>query len=78
MDDTLRRLGQHARQVLGDPATQEVLNMIEQQLTQSWKEAQESEVREEVWYTLQGHQRFVTTLKAFEDNYVYEQSLEEK
>lgn len=76
MDSETARLGQHAKQLVNDPNNAQVLNMIEQQLTQSWKNAQTTEDREEIWYTLKGHQRFIETLLTLEDNYDYELSQE--
>jgi hypothetical protein len=55
--------GQAAKQVLENPALQNALNVIENELVEHWKVCSSPELREEIWYTLKGHERFVSTLK---------------
>lgn len=50
--------GQHAENLLQDPLVVDALKSIEQVLQDSWKEAPSAEIREELWYTLKGMQRF--------------------
>jgi hypothetical protein len=64
--------------MLNDPTTQKVLNMIEQHLTQTWKEANDEAAREQLWYTLKGHQRFINTLEVLRDNSNLDATLEER
>jgi len=70
------RLGQRAKELLADPEVKEILDLIEQELTQSWKDGKHQTDREDAWYTLQGHQRFLRTLEILESNYVLNKTLD--
>lgn len=72
------QLGQRARELLADPAVTEILSMIEQTLTQTWKDSTETTAREDAWYTLRGHQRFINILETLDANAHFEATLEEE
>lgn len=75
--DTQQR-GQAAKVILENPLAKELLEWIEQGLIQFWKEAQDSDAREEAWYSLQGHTRFVDQLNRMVEDADFERALKEE
>ena len=74
----MQQRGHRAKEILADPLIVEALDLIEQSLIQTWKESDDSTAREDAWYTLRGHQRFVTTLTNLVWTGEYQNTLEEK
>ena len=74
----MKQRGHRAEELLSDPLLVETLDLIEQSLTQSWKESTETTAREELWYTLRGHQRFKEILTVTMESGKYQEALEEK
>ena len=74
----IERRGQHAASLLQDPLMVEALTAIEQTLQESWISATTTEVREELWYTLKGMQRFKQYLSLAVEQAEYETALMER
>jgi len=74
----VQQRGQHAERLLQDPLMVEALEAIEQTLRESWDSATTTEVREELWYTLKGMQRFKQYLSLAVEQGDYETALTEK
>jgi len=74
----IERRGQHAASLLQDPLMVEALTAIEQTLQESWIGATTTEVREELWYTLKGMQRFKQYLSLAVEQAEYETALMER
>jgi hypothetical protein len=70
--------GQRADQLLQDPLIVEALDGIEQTLRDQWEKAATTEIREELWYTFKGMQRFKQYLTLAVEQGVYETALMEK
>lgn len=70
--------GQRAAALLQDPLIVEALDGIEQTLRDQWENAVTTDIREELWYTLKGMQRFKNLLTISIENGVYEKALMEK
>lgn len=69
--------GQRSDELLNDPVIQTALELVETTLINEWKSAQSTEVREELWYTLQGQTRFKHTLQVAIDNGKFESGQQE-
>jgi hypothetical protein len=74
----MKERGQRAAQLLSDPLVIETLDLIEQTIIQAWKETKEVTAREDLWYTLRGHQRFKTVLQSAIENVEFEDKIAEK
>ena len=74
----MQQRGQRAKEILADPLIVETLDLIEQSLIQTWKESNEATAREDAWYTLRGHQRFINILTTTIESGEYSKALEEK
>jgi hypothetical protein len=61
MTDTMQE-GQAAKQLLANPLLEETLKTIESALIDQWKITSSPEIREEIWYTQKGLERFVGIL----------------
>jgi hypothetical protein len=70
--------GHQAERILQDPLMAEALETIEQSIRESWDSATTTEVREELWYTLKGMQRFKQYLGLAIEQGEYETALTEK
>lgn len=70
--------GQHAENILQDPLVVDALKSIEQVLRDSWDNATSTEVREELWYTLKGMQRFKHYFTVAIEQGEFETALKEK
>ena len=74
----MKERGHRAAEMLSDPLVIETLDLIEQTIIQSWKETQDVTAREDLWYTLRGHQRFKNVLQSAIENVEFEDRLAEK
>ena len=55
--------GQAAGDLLANPLLQDSLHIITSTLIEEWTECKQSELREELWMTLQGQKRFIALLE---------------
>ena len=63
MDQKIIERGERAKQTLQDEVISEALSDLENTLVDSWKAANTTEHREELWFTLKGLSRFKTLLE---------------
>ncbi len=66
MDNVQR--GQRSEQLLTDPLLVETLELIEEAIIEQWTGTNDTTLREQLWYTLQGQKRFKTVLEAAIEN----------
>jgi len=69
--------GHAAKRILEDQTSTDVLDLIESTLTDEWKITKDPTSREEIWFTLQGCQRFREILHIAVTNMEYEATLKE-
>ena len=67
--------GQAAKQVLEHPLIKETLIELEKAIVAEWLGSPTAEVRDELWYTLKGLQRFETVLTISVSNGEYESTI---
>lgn len=60
--------GQRSEQLLTDPLLVETLELIEEAIIEQWTGTNDTTLREQLWYTLQGQKRFKTVLEAAIEN----------
>jgi len=65
--DSISR-GHLASELLDNPLLQETLKDIESAITEQWKNTKEHLVREELWFTLKGLDRFKMILESTVEN----------
>jgi hypothetical protein len=74
---TPEQKGQAAKAILENPFAIEILEELEQVYIQAWRESNETEAREDAWYSLRGHERFVRQLVIASENADFELAKEE-
>jgi hypothetical protein len=77
MTDTIQE-GQAAKQLLANPLLEETLKTIESALIDQWKITSSPEIREEIWYTQKGLERFAGILAIAVENGDAESAIQEK
>ena len=60
--------GQAAAMLLQTPLLVETLELIEEAIIEQWTGTNDTTLREQLWYTLQGQKRFKTVLEAAIEN----------
>ena len=70
--------GHRAEALLNDPLIVEALSEIEQTLRDQWDDANTTDIREELWYTMKGMQRFTHLLFLTIEQGEYETIISEK
>jgi|TARA_A200000113_G_scaffold19882_1_gene17252 hypothetical protein len=53
---------------LRDPATDEVIQLLETEMFEEWAYSKDTKSREDLWFELKAMQRFFTRLRATADN----------
>tara|TARA_B100001057_G_C22542466_1_gene830167 strand:+ start:282 stop:500 length:219 start_codon:yes stop_codon:yes gene_type:complete len=53
---------------LRDPATDEVIQLLETEMFEEWAFSKDTKSREDLWFELKAMQRFFTRLRATADN----------
>ena len=53
---------------LRDPATDEVIALLETEMFEEWAYSKDTKSREDLWFELKAMQRFFTRLRATADN----------
>lgn len=53
---------------LRDPATDEVIALLETEMFEEWAHSKDTKSREDLWFELKAMQRFFTRLRATADN----------
>ena len=76
MNDIQR--GQRAKEILADPLIKEALTGIEDIILDEWKTQADPSMREELWHTYKGMNRFKTALEIAVTNGEYEVIMKEK
>ena len=68
---TPEQRGHLSKEILENPLVKEAFAVIEESIHEQWQEAPHSDMREELWYTLKGCQRFkqVFTIAIEQGNY---------
>ncbi len=72
------RTGQLASELLENPLLKETLELIESTIIDSWRHSKVSSEREELWYTLNGAQRFRTVLESAIQNAMVDRAIMER
>jgi hypothetical protein len=63
---------------LRDPMTDEIIESLESEMFEEWAYSKDSKSREDLWFELQGMQRFFRRLRAVSDNTQLNQARSEK
>jgi len=77
MDQDIIQRGENAARVLNDPLVKDTLAGLEDLMIQSWRAASDADIREELWFTLKGLERFRSMFEGAVQSGQYERTLTE-
>ena len=70
--------GYRASEILADPLVKKAFHEIEAAILEQWKSTADTELRDELWYTLKGLNRFRGYLEIAMQNEQFDLAMEEK
>lgn len=77
MDQDIIQRGENASRILEDPLVKDTLTGLESMMIQAWRAASDADIREELWFTLKGLERFRSAFEAAVQSGQYERTLTE-